>query len=209
MQKNSLDALIVFQKNPKLGKVKTRLAATVGNHRALEIYEFLIEKTFSQINKTRREIDVFVYYSDFLPDVQEYESSHSLCGFVQKGTDLGDRMKNAFSDIFALGYQKILILGTDCPTIQSEIIEEAFRGLEKVQVVVGPASDGGYYLLGMNRLIEDLFVDIPWSTPEVLSISSQSLLGEKIPFLLLPELSDIDTEEDWLNYINLIPKEYD
>lgn len=202
MKKTNGQALIVFQKNPVLGKVKTRLAATVGNEKALEIYHHLLKLTYSQITQIQ-EIEVFIYYSDYLEEPPERVSLDSNHRRVQQGSDLGDRMRNAFREVSEAGFENIAIIGTDCPEISAEIIRDAFLNLASFPVVFGPAKDGGYYLLGMNRLENSLFEEIPWSTSEVLKISAARLKYKNIPFQLLPMLSDIDNEKDWNAYIRL------
>jgi len=204
MEKTNGQALIVFQKNPVLGKVKTRLAATLGKEKALEIYHYLLKKTYFQINKIE-ETTIFVYYSDYLEEPAARLSSVKIRHQVQQGDDLGERMKNAFKEVFSEGFNKIAIIGTDCPDISTSIIREAFAKLASFPIVFGPAKDGGYYLLGMNRIENSLFEEIPWSTSAVLKISAERLKEKNIPYQLLPMLSDIDNEEDWNAYKRLIP----
>lgn len=204
MEKTNGQALIVFQKNPVLGKVKTRLAATMGDEKALDIYHYLLKKTYFQVNKIE-ETTVFVYYSDYLEAPSETMSSVIIKNRVQQGNHLGERMKNAFQEVFEEGFNKIAIIGTDCPDITASIIREAFAKLASFPIVFGPAKDGGYYLLAMNRIENSLFEDIPWSTSEVLKISTERLKEKNIPYQLLPILSDIDNEEDWNAYKRLIP----
>ncbi len=206
MAKNPSNALIVFQKNAILGKVKTRLAGTVGDQKALEIYAFLTKKTFEHINQTP-EIEVFVYFSDTLEEKSAAESSISYKHCLQTGFDLGERMKHAFREVFQLNYTKVAIIGTDCPNINRDILEDAFNTLDNSDVVIGPAKDGGYYLLGMSRFMENVFDNIPWSTSAVLQTTTKRLIENNVPFQYLTFLSDIDTEEDWLDFIKTIPSE--
>ncbi len=207
MEKTSQNALIVFQKNALSGKVKTRLAATLGNAKALKIYRYLVEKTFFQINNCQTDMDVRVYFSDFVEEIRNENSRKNIISLVQEGNDLGERMKMAFRKSFAEGYNKIVIVGTDCPELTPDLIEDAFHSLDETTVVFGPAKDGGYYLLGMNIPIDRLFEDIPWSTSNVLKISTLRLDELNITYRFLTILSDIDTEEDWLQYKKLIPHE--
>jgi rSAM/selenodomain-associated transferase 1 len=188
------NALIVFQKNAVLGKVKSRLAATIGEKKALEIYQSLVRHTYLEISKLE-DVDVVIFFSDFL-------ENNAVAGFkpylleIQVGEDLGKRMSNAFQKLFQKGYQKVIIIGTDCPEITAKDISEAFMSLEKKEVCIGPALDGGYYLLGMCGYYEALFQNIPWSSSEVTKITLEILNFHQVSYELLKTLRDIDTEED-------------
>ena len=111
-------------------------------------------------------------------------------------------MKNAFDEAFSNGYNKLVIIGTDCPGLSAEILREAFFSLNQTDVVLGPAADGGYFLLGMKRMISELFEDIAWSTDTVFSKTVEILKKNKQSFSLLPILYDIDEEKDWNRYIS-------
>ncbi len=186
--------VIIFQKNAQKGKVKTRLAAGVGEDQALEIYKNLVVITHHQLSKVNCE--KLLYFTEFVnnSDFNENDSYHFL---IQTEGDLGKRMATAFQEQFHLGFDKLLIIGTDCPELSSEILEEAFERLEQDEVVIGPANDGGYYLLGMKTFIPGLFQKIPWSSDQVLSLSKKVLYFHNISYSLLPTLIDVDTLEDW------------
>jgi rSAM/selenodomain-associated transferase 1 len=191
---NNENALIVFQKNAVLGKVKSRLAATIGEEKALEIYKSLLLHTYGEIGKLKG-IDTFIFFSDFIePDSESGDKAEYK--EIQIGEDLGERMSNAFRKLFQKGYKRVVIIGTDCPEIQSSDIDDAFLALEKKEVCIGPAFDGGYYLLGMSRFQESLFQNIPWSSSEVTAKTKEILNSREISFELLKTLRDIDTEED-------------
>ena len=196
------NALIVFQKNAIPGKVKTRLAVGVGDQQAMKIYHWLTSKTFQSLSQVA--VDAFVFYSDFIPNETNEESKGGQQQ-VQVGTNLGDRMRNAFELVFAKGYRKVVIIGTDCPEISPEILNEAFDRLETVNLVLGPAKDGGYYLLGTNQNFPRLFDDIPWSTDQVLDLTKKKAEGLHISITCLETLSDIDTLEDWEDFIKRNP----
>ena len=186
--------IIIFQKNAELGKVKTRLAETMGNREALEIYQLLVSYTHQQVQQVP--CHKLLYFSEFLEKSPEWENeAYSLK--IQTTGILGEKMANAFQSEFENGFTQLIIIGTDCPEINPKIIEEAFEKLTKVDVVVGPATDGGYYLLGMNQFIPGLFKDIPWSSEEVLSATKNFLVTNDITFDMLPLLSDVDYQEDW------------
>lgn len=186
-------ALLIFVKNAVESKVKTRLAATLGNTVALKVYRQLLEHT-KKCTKLLS-ADKIIFYSDYFEDDDSWNNDvyHKE---VQKGNNLGERMENAFEYAFEQGNDQVAIIGSDCFEISSEIIENAFAQLEHCDVVLGPALDGGYYLLGTKSLYRELFCDISWSTNQVLkqTIKGCTKLGLKIT--TLKELSDIDNEAD-------------
>ena len=187
---------MIFVKNPVRGKVKTRLAKTIGEERALAVYNDLLRYT---CNVTRN-IDCFkvVFYSDFIDNNDLWEES-VFQKEIQTGKDLGERMKNSFRLMFGSGFKKIVIIGSDCLEISPRIIDEAFRILDYTEVVIGPASDGGYYLMGLKQIHDFLFDNKSWSTSSLLNETIEELIREGVGFSLLPELSDIDEEQDLLN----------
>lgn len=193
------DALIIFAKNPEAGKVKTRLAATLGNEAALSIYQQLLSHTASVVNYLP--VDKFVFYSNFTEELDAWDNT-LFFKQVQKGNDLGERMKNAFAAIFQKDYSKVLIIGTDCPDVDADMIMNAFTYLDSHDVVIGPAQDGGYYLLGMNQLYAQLFENIKWSTHTVFDETRMKCEALHLNYSLLPILRDIDHEED-LKYFRI------
>jgi rSAM/selenodomain-associated transferase 1 len=193
------EVVLVFQKNEVLGRVKTRLASVMGDLRALEIYRHLIQSTYSVLEDVLA--PVWTYYSDFIPETVNPPIAKS---FVQEGQDLGERMANAFARSFESGMEKVVLIGTDCPTLQSQHLNQAFEALTHSDLVLGPATDGGYYLIGMKRKADYLFEGISWSTAAVLSQTLVVATGHGLHFTLLDELSDIDTQEDWERYSSQI-----
>jgi rSAM/selenodomain-associated transferase 1 len=193
MTKNlkSKNLVLIFTRNPELGKAKTRLAKTVGDETALEIYKFLLEKTCNVSAKVTA--DKAVYYSvkvryNDIWDENRYQKHQ------QVGEDLGIRMLHAFKNGFDAGYQKVLIIGSDLYDLTSEIIESAFVELDTNDVVIGPAEDGGYYLLGMNSLHTAIFKNKDWGTSSVKKDTLADLKDKKVH--LLQELNDMDVFED-------------
>ncbi len=186
-------ALLIFTKNPEAGKVKTRLAATVGDKEALAIYRQLLSHTISVTEYLP--IDKFVFYSSHILQEDIWNNKHFFQQ-VQAGSDLGERMKNAFDVTFQNGYDKIVIIGTDCPDLNAAIIMNAFVYLNLHDVVIGPAEDGGYYLLGMKQLHSHLFENITWSTSIVLDETGTKCAALQLDYCLLPVLKDIDEEKD-------------
>jgi uncharacterized protein len=188
------NALIVFVKNLQAGKVKTRLAATLGEDKALRIYQYLLSFTYQTINSASA--DKFVFYSEYVNE----NDIHSYASRLQSGENLGERMQNAFIEIFKIGYQKAVIIGSDSLEITSDLINEAFAFLDDQDVVIGPARDGGYYLLGMKCLNKELFEDIHWSSPSVFKSTLDKVTRKGLSHRKLKELGDIDEEQDWLLY---------
>ena len=120
---------------------------------------------------------------------------------LQYGTDLGSRMENAFSELFNLGYEKVMIIGSDLLDLNQQLIDYAFDQLTSNDVVIGPSKDGGYYLLGMKKIHEYIFKNKTWGTETVLKETLNDLLN--IDVELLEELNDIDTFEDMKHYKQL------
>lgn len=183
--------LMTFTRNPELGKVKTRLAKGIGEAAALEVYIKLLAHTESVLQKINT--DKCVWYSvavrqnDIWPD-DSYQKK------AQFGEDLGERMFNAFTDAFQQQYEKVIIIGSDLYDLQPKHIEEAIAALDTNDIVIGPAQDGGYYLLGMKTLHEKAFAPKNWGTETVLAATLKDLGNQSIH--LLETLNDIDHAED-------------
>ena len=192
-------AVIIFVKNPELGKVKTRLSATIGNEKALEIYKELLAHTLMSVKEIMA--DVFIYFSDSI-DENIFEFENIFLKKVQKGDNLGERMSNAFKEVFDLWYDDVIIIGTDCPGLDLNLLENAFLQLDNVDVVIGPAEDGGYYLLGMKKHYAKLFENINWSSSSVLQTTLDNCNKNKLTHTLLSILSDVDEEKDLVHLVN-------
>ncbi|MBL1280129.1 MAG: TIGR04282 family arsenosugar biosynthesis glycosyltransferase [Fluviicola sp.] len=172
-----MNLLIIFAKNIKLGKVKTRLAKTIGGEGAFEVYKHLVEmleRTTSKITNC----DIHIYFSDVIIE----EKWPNQQKFVQKGDDLGERMFNALKNGFDAGYSNVVGVGTDIPDLDEVIIQNGFDALQKNDTVFGPAEDGGYYLIGMNQLLPFVFENKPWSTEGLLDLTIEEI--EKKAFLV-------------------------
>lgn len=185
------NALIIFTRNPELGKCKTRLAATIGEEAALEIYKFLIAHTVRI--STEVNADKFVYYSEKHGE-NDFWNDEIFSRKVQHGDDLGIRMENAFKEIFSLGYERAIIIGSDMYDMTAENIKEAFQNLASNNFVLGPAENGGYYLLGMKKIPSKIFRNKMWGTETVLKETLADLKDESVA--LLAEKNDVDYYED-------------
>ncbi len=184
--------LIVFTKNPVLGKVKTRLAKTLGEEQALRIFKKLLSKSSSTAKNWAG--DVWVFYSDFLAE-KDIWTSVAQQKLVQNGEGLGERMAHAFKVGFS-AYEKIVLIGTDIPEISPVIIDSAFEVLRQNDFVLGPTYDGGYYLIGMNDYRPYVFENMVWSTSEVCTQSQEKIKESNHSCQLVQRLKDIDFEAD-------------
>lgn len=189
------DHLIIFVKNKIAGKTKTRLAAGIGPQKAMEVYEQLLRHT----HLTTRCLackKVVCFSEEVEKDSLWGDGNFHLN--LQQGEDLGLRMDQAFNEQFAKGAERVCIIGSDTFEITPAIIQQAFAALEKKDVVIGPAQDGGYYLLGMNELQPEFFRHKAWSTESVLEQTLEDVERLQLTHHLLPLLNDIDQKEDWL-----------
>ncbi len=188
-----LAALIIFVRNPILGKVKTRLAETLGAENAVKIYQKLLQHTHDITKDIVAE--KYIFYADYIShdDLWENEIYHKE---MQNGLNLGERMENAFELLFDKGYKEIAIIGSDCYDLAAEILLTAFEQLKNVDIVIGPAKDGGYYLLGMNIFIPQLFENKNWSNNNVLSETIRQIHSYNYSLYQLQMLNDVDEEKD-------------
>jgi rSAM/selenodomain-associated transferase 1 len=184
------DALIVFVRKPELGGVKTRLAKEVGAHQALAIYEKLLRHTFEIIQSLP--CDKYTFVSG--EGITTFWDGYSC--IQQKGDDLGARMHNAFDVLFKKGYHNLVIIGSDCLQLTTALLQQAFAQLQEHDVVIGPATDGGYYLLGMKQLHTQLFRNKSWSTATVYHHTVQDINEAHLKLFQLPMLSDVDEAAD-------------
>jgi len=189
-------SLIIFIKNPALGKVKTRLAATLGDEVALDIYHKLSART----REVASAIDFprFLYYSDFI-DWNDVWDNALFVKRLQEGEDLGERMLNAFIETLQVSSPAIII-GSDCPLLTPGILHEAFNELKQHPFVLGPALDGGYYLLGMHEPCPELFQSMKWSTDRVARVTLELIAERNQACYVLPPLPDVDEAADWERY---------
>lgn len=191
LEENKDLLLLIFTRNPKLGKCKTRLAATIGDQAALDIYMILLQHT-AEITKDLN-CSKEVHYTEELMENDLWDNAnYAKC--IQKGIDLGERMYSAFKSGFERGYKKIIIIGSDIYDLNSETIEAGFNSLENSDFVIGPAADGGYYLLGMNSLNHEVFLNKNWGSDKVLEATLNNLTHKKVT--LLQTKNDIDVYED-------------
>lgn len=190
-------ALVVMAKAPLVGSVKTRLCPSLTQVEAAAFYECLLEDTVNQLGK----FQASEFWIAFALDGEEYFRRRFMKGLnllAQRGSDLGQRLHHVFVDLFHKGYGEILVVGSDSPAVPLSTITQAYEQLhgEDCDVVLGPSTDGGYYVIGLKRPLSELFQQIPWSTKDALKSTLERVreLGLKVE--LLPPAYDIDVEED-------------
>ena len=188
-------ALLVLLKYPDPGKVKTRLAARLGGEAAAELYRIFVEMTLQLCAQVPR-VDYKIY---FTPPEEELRFrqwlGEGLDYLPQPQGDLGLRLECGFQQLLR-DYSQVIALGTDSPDLPVEYIVRAIEALQENDVVIGPALDGGYYLIGLRKPYFDLFQDIPWSTSKVFDMTFDKAKARGISPVILPGWYDIDTWED-------------
>ncbi|MEJ7780150.1 MAG: TIGR04282 family arsenosugar biosynthesis glycosyltransferase [Daejeonella sp.] len=186
-------ALIIFVRHPELGSVKTRLAKVIGEEKTLHVYNLLLEhtRTVTRPVNCRK----FVYYAGSIPEHDQWD----LPGYTKRqqfGADLGERMLNAFTELFKQGFKRIMIIGSDCYQLRPAHLDSAVSSLEENDAVIGPTFDGGYYLLGMNMLTPEIFRDKAWSSSLVAKQTIETFTRHNLSYHVLRQLHDVDEAAD-------------
>lgn len=196
------ECIIIFVRSPDKGKVKTRLAAVLDQDTVLELYRRSVLDLLETIRHTGFDLRVCFYprraerkLVRWLGEKYIYEA--------QQGRDLGERMENAFLAVFAGGYARAVIIGSDCPDLPAEILKEAVNSLSVKNAVIGPAKDGGYYLIGFNagHIRSEIFKGIDWGTATVFEQTMRLLNENGCNVHILPVWRDIDTYQDVVAFI--------
>ena len=185
------ELLLIFTRNPELGKVKNRLAEKIGDKAALKIYNHLLQHTVA-ITKNLQVVK-WVFYSEEIPQ-EDIWDKNTFSKKLQQGQDLGERMENAFRSGFEAGFSNIIIIGSDLYDLSEEDLKKAFLTLQYSEAVIGPATDGGYYLLGLKFLTSKVFKNKAWGSNTVLQATLQDLKNHQI--IQLEPRNDIDRFED-------------
>ena len=190
------DVLMVFLKEPQPGAVKTRLAREIGEGPAARLYRALAEAEVAATTPRADAYSRLLFFTppDAGPAIAEWFPGESLV--PQSSGDLGQRMAEAFRDAFARGARRVCIIGTDVPWVDRALVEDALQSLDDHDLVLGPAHDGGYYLLALDRPRPELFSGIAWSTPSVLAATAERAGALGLSVRLLAVLPDVDTAED-------------
>jgi rSAM/selenodomain-associated transferase 1 len=174
---------------PEYGNVKQRLAAQIGHDEALKAYSSMLYDTITNVSRLKG-VDIYGFYEGKVS--QQANILERFDALPQQGKDLGERMLNAVSQLLKMGYNKVILIGSDSPDIPLKVIYKAIRKLDCHDIVVGPSEDGGYYLLGMKRLLPAVFKDISWGTSAVMSSTLENIKKAKLSVSLLPQWYDID-----------------
>ena len=190
-------ALILFAKTPRPGKVKTRLQPDISPEEASKLYQaFVLDLLGSTRNLegTVRFLSCDPSKSD--PYFKSLGERDHLDLIDQRGSDLGQRMRNAFEEVQAKGFERLVIIGTDCPNLSVKLIQKAFSYLEVHDLVLGPSRDGGYYLIGCRGKVPPIFDGIPWSGDQVFRLTLKRVMELNVNCALLPFWYDVDTMDD-------------
>lgn len=191
--------LCVFLKAPRAGFVKTRLAASLGDAAALAAYRRLLDVTLNPMRELT-EVELRFTPDDAAAELTEWLNP-GWTMVPQGGGDLGERLLRAVTEANAHGVERVAIIGSDCPQVTAADIRLAWARLEQHDLVLGPARDGGYWLIALRAVRPELFQDIPWSTGQVLpqTLARADELGLSVS--LLRELRDVDTVADWEEFL--------
>lgn len=195
-----MNALILFVKDPVPGSVKTRLGATIGMEHATRLYRTFAATSFAiAADVAKRDMRVTIWYAPGANQevIRDWVGNDAFTYAEQRGDSLGDRMQHAFRVAYRAGAEKAVIIGTDIPELTLPLVMSAFGLLDQHAVVIGPSTDGGYYLLGMKAPGIDIFEGVPWSTSGVLPATLRLIQKTNSTLATLVEMSDIDTEEDY------------
>ena len=193
------EKLIVFVKAPRPAAVKTRLAESIGTEAACAAYRRLVETLLKQLRNLRA-VELCFSPDDAAAEIRSW-LEEDWNSSPQGGGDLGQRLQSAFERAFATGVKRVVIIGSDCPAVTAEDIYEAWRSLRTHDVVLGPATDGGYWLIGLGRSQPQLFHHIHWSTEGVLTETTKRIRQTGLSVQLLRELQDVDTQDDWRRFL--------
>lgn len=199
------ETLIIFTRYPEPGKTKTRLIPCLGAEGAANLQRQMTETTVKigkQLN-CDRPLEILIYFAGGQEDLMKTWLGEDLNYKAQRNGDLGQRMESAFQQAFNDAKERVVMIGIDCPQLNSKILDQAFEALLERDLILGPAEDGGYYLIGLNCPYPQLFKRINWGTNRVLS-QTQAIayqLGLKVDYL--PILKDIDRPEDLANVVQL------
>jgi len=201
-RENPSAALVIFAKAPVPGQVKTRLCPALTPDEAATLHGSFVldtlERTKAAVAKFKLPLDRFLACAPSSTHVffRIMEARHGVTLLDQQGEDLGARMQQIFATLFSRGYRRVCIVGTDVPSLPLTHYRDAIESLARHDLVIGPARDGGYYLIGMTKPLPDLFTDIPWSTDQVMALTQQKADAAGLKTAVLPAWSDVDNLDD-------------
>ncbi len=189
-------ALFVMAKDPQAGHVKTRLCPPLSPEMAARLYRCFLLDVLDLVAGVPGVDPVVAYTPAEARSAFAALTNGNFLLVPQEGSDLGARLENTFRTLFRQGYHRVAAVSTDSPDLPPEYLREAFRRLERSPVVMGPCPDGGYYLIGMSRLVPELFREMPWSTEHVVPLTEERTRQLGLDLARLPEWSDVDTAAD-------------
>lgn len=203
------NALICFLKYPEPGHVKTRLAKDLGEYSAANIYRAMAERVITEVYPLENSYDLLLY-ADPTHSIETFKSwiGESWSFREQQGSDLGQRLNAAVNWAFEAEYQRVAVIGSDCVGMDQAFIEEMFSDLANNDFIIGPSTDGGYYLLGLSQPSSWLFEGIEWSTNSVLETTIDKIEMRDFTVKQLQEKIDVDTLEDLLAFKESLPLEH-
>lgn len=190
-----MDQLIIFVKAPRPGFVKTRLAKAIGPVAACEAYTRLVTTLLDRL-QSLDQVELRFAPDDGFPEIEPWLRK-GWSAKPQGSGDLGKRMETAFLDAFSRGCHQVALIGSDCPEVGTADIEEAWNKLSEHDLVLGPAHDGGYWLIALRELEQSLFEGITWSTDKVRQETMERAQNMRLSIHLLRELTDVDTDSEW------------
>jgi len=198
MDRDRQARLILFTRYPEPGRTKTRLIPALGAKGAATLQQRMSELLVTRMTEFAANFpaNLEIRYADGNQQAMEDWFSSDIPCLPQGKGDLGDRLHRAFAQAFAQGAQKVVVIGADCPRLTPALFAQAFAALEREALVLGPAMDGGYYLVGLNRVAPGLFAEIPWGSGEVLTATLKQAQALHLSTHLLEPLADVDRQED-------------
>ncbi len=198
------DAVIIFIRFPLPGLVKTRLIPALGAQGAADCQRRMSEQIVRQVRELKRyrATDLQIHYQGGKTEMMAAWLGDDLNYYPQKGDDIGCRMAAAFQQAFAAGCRRIILIGSDCPALTAAILDSALNKLKQLDLVLGPAMDGGYYLIGLNRPCPALFTEISWGTGKVLAETLKKAEKQSLSVGYVDTLYDIDRPEDLRHFHN-------
>jgi len=192
------DRLILFTRYPQPGKAKTRLIDALGESGAATLSQQMTEHTLAQVNQlqARHSVSVEIRFADGSVSLMQQWLGETWVYIPQGEGDLGDRLIRALESAFQSGSERIVIIGSDCPELDASLLQQAFTHLRQHDLVIGPAIDGGYYLIGLRRFVPELLTGITWSTSQVFAQTLKIAVELNLSIAQLPTLSDVDYPQD-------------
>src|SRR5919202_1795391 len=198
MTKEARECLIIFTRYPEPGKTKTRLIPVLGEEGAATLQRQMTEHKLAEVRKLQafHPLSIEVHFAGGNEQLMQDWLGSNIIYRRQSEGDIGCRMASAFQASFGTGMNRVVLIGSDCPDLNAYLLAQAFQALEQHDLVLGPAQDGGYYLIGLHQLFPELFTGISWSTAEVLKQTQSIAQKIELAVAYLPLLSDIDRPED-------------